>query len=287
MEKKERLKDYWKELLIDLTMRNQERPAKLVELLPSPLKVKKLSSILNEELSPSCIDKKCILDQDPNALSCDFIKRYRDIMCSREFNEALIRLYKVQQDTPNIPEQVENDLRSLENGVNVSCMQIIEVRLVKIATMEPVPGSKKEVPTFYLEIPGGFCILIKHGEEGNPGVLHERLSSFISRITGQHIGEAYWRYLMMILGVNDPSEISITLDEARVPRIISSISREPKPGDEIPESFHYLLKNDINYHLREGEWVGYEVREEDEENKAVYVYAKIIEQTSKGMCFFN
>ena len=283
MEKKERLNDYWKELLIDLTMRNQERPAKLVELLPSHLEVKKLSSILNEELSPSCIDKKCILDRDPNTRSCDFIKRYRDIMCSREFSEALIRLYKVQQDTPNIPKQVENDLRSLENGVKVSCMQTIEVRLVKIATTEPVSGSKKEVPTFYHKIPDGFCILIKHGGEGNPGVLHERLSSFISWITGQHIGEAYWRYLMIILGVNDPREISKTLDEGRVTGNISSISREPNPGDEIPESFHYLLKNDINYHLREGEWVGYEVREEDEENEAVYVYAKIIEQTSQGM----
>jgi sacsin len=287
MEKKERLKDYWKELLIDLTMRNQERPAKLVELLPSHLKVKKLSSILNEELSPSCIDKKCILDQDPSTLSCDFITRYRDIMCSREFSEALIRLYKVQEDTPNIPEQVENDLRSLENGVKVSCMQTIEVRLVKIATVEPVSDSKKEVPTFYHKIPGGFCILIKHGGEGNSGILHERLSSFISQITGQHIGEACWRYLMMILGVKDPCEISKTLDDARVTRFIRSISREPNPGDQIPEWFHYLLKNDINYHLREGEWVGYEVREEDEDNEAVYVYAKIIEQTSQGMCFFT
>ncbi len=226
MEKKERLEDYWKELLIDLTMRNQERPAKLVELLPRHLKVKKLSSILNEELSPSCIDKICVLDQDPSASFCDFIERYRNIICSPQFSEALIRLYKDQEDTADIPEQVINDLGSLENGVKVSCMQNIVVQLVKIATMEPVSGSEKEVSSFCQRRPDGFNILIKHGGGENPGVLHERLSSFISQITGDHIGEAYWRYLMMILGVKDPSEISKTLDEARVPRNIGNIRDE-------------------------------------------------------------
>ena len=284
MEKKERLKDYWKELLIDLTMKDQEPPAKLVELLPSDLKVKKLSSKLNEELSPSCIDKICILDQDSTAQSCDFIKRYRDIICSPQFSEALVRLYKFQEEKIRIPVQVENDLRSLEKDVKVSCMQTVEVRLVTRATMEPVPDSVSEVSTFCQKTPNGFCILIKHGGEGNRDVLHDRLSSFISRITGQHIAEAKWRYLMMILGVKDPSEISKTLDDARVPQSISSFSREPNPGDLIPEHFHDLLKNDISHHLREGEWVGYELREEDEENDAVYVYAKIIEQTCQGMC---
>ena len=102
-------------------------------------------------------------------------------------------------------------------------------------------------------------------------------------ITGQHVKEAYWRFLMMILDAKNPSEISRTLDGARLPRNISSCSGEPNPGEEIPEHFHCLLKNDINYHLREGEFVGYEVKEEDEENEAVYVYAKITEKTSKGL----
>ena len=287
MERKERLKDYWNELLIDLTMRDQERPAKLVELLPDHLKVKKLSSIVNEELSPTCIDQICILDQDPNDLSCDFIKRYRDVICSREFTEALIRLYKFQQDSPTIPEEVRKDLQSLENGVKVSCMQTIEVHLVTLETREPIPGSGNVVPTFCRRIPNGYSILIKHGEARNSSVLHERLSSFIANITGQHIREACWRFVMMILGVDNPSEISGTLDNARVPRNISTLSREPNAGDKIPECLHYLLKNDINYYLRDGEWVGYEVAEEDEENEEVYVFAKIIEQTHQGKGFFN
>ena len=286
MEKKERLRDYWKELLIDLTMRDLEPPPRLVELLPNHLKVKKLSSILKEDLSPSCNDKTCILDQDPTALSCDFIKRYRDIICSPEFSSALIRLYKFQEEKVIVSDSVRKDLKSLENGVEVSCMQIIKVRLVKIATGEPLPESESEVPTYFQKRQDGFKILIKHGGERNPSVLHERLSSFISRITGEHIDMANWRYLMMILGVDDPSQISRTLDVARVPQSISDSSREPHAGDVIPERFHDLLKNDMKYHLRDGEWVGYEVREDDEENEAVYVYAKIIEQTSQGMCLW-
>ena len=282
MEKKERLKDYCKDLLIDLTMKDQQPPPKLVEMLPSHLKVKKLSSILNEKLSPSCIDKTCILDQGTR--SCDFIERYRRIICSSEFSEALIRLYKFQQGKAEITELVKNDLRSLEKGVKILCKQNIEVRLVKITNAEPVQGSDSEVPTFCQRTPDGFSILIKHGDDGNSSVLHNRLSSFIYNITGQHIHEAHWRHLMMILGVQDPSEISKTLDDDQVPRSINSISREPKAGDKIPERLHDLLKNDVNYHLREGEWVGYEVREENEENDVVYVYAKIIEKTSQGMC---
>ena len=283
MEKKERLKDYWKDLLIDLAMKDQDPPPKLVELLPSHLQVKMLSSTLNEELSPSCIDETCILDQDPTASSCDFIKRYRDVICSREFSDALIRLYKFQQGEAHIAQWVKNNLRSLE-GVKILCMRNIEVRLVKIRTAEPVPGSESEVSTFCQKNPKGFSILIKHRDDGNSCVLHDRLSSFIYNITGQHIHEAKWRYLMMILGVRDPSEISKTLDDARVPRSINSISREPNAGGEIPERFHDLLKNDINYYLREDEWVGYEVTEEDQEIEAVYVSAKVIEQTSQGTC---
>ncbi|XP_028392629.1 sacsin-like [Dendronephthya gigantea] len=281
MEKKERLKDYWKELLIDLTMKDQEPPAKLVEYLPSHLKVQKLSSKLNEELSPNCVDQLCVADQDPTEPSCDFIKRYREIICSSEFSEALIRLYKSQEKKPKISEEVENDLKRLENGVQIKCMQTIEIRLVTMATKEPVLGSESQVSTFCQKNSEGFCILIKHGG-GKSGVLHERLSSFITKITGEHVKEVSWRYLMMVLDAKDPSEISETLDEARVPQNISSRSGEPNPGDKIPEHFHYLLKNDINHHLREGELVGYEVREEDEENEAVYVYAKIIEKTSTG-----
>ena len=289
MEKKERLKGYWRELLIDLTMKDEEHPAKLLELLPNHLKVKKLSSKINEELSSSCFDKLCILDRDTaaNVSSCDFIKRYREIICSPELSEALLRLYKYQEQTAKIAENVKNDLHSLEKHVKILCMQNIEVQLVKIASKEPVSGSELEVPTFCQRNHDGYCILIKHGDVGNLGVLHELLSSFIYKITGQHIRKENWRFLMMILGANDPSEISKVLDDAHVPSTISSLSKAVNLGDQIPEHFHYLLKNDIHYHLRTGEWVGYEVREEDNKNEAVYVYAKIIEQTCQGKFLEN
>ena len=260
-------------------MKDQDLPTKLVELLPSHLKVKKLSSELKEELSPGCIDKVCLLDQ--NGEACDFIKRYHDIICSTEFSEALMRLYKYQQDIRKIPEEVQNDLRRLERNVTVACMQTIEVRLLVTATGEALPGSESEVSTFFHRSPDGFCIRIKHGGETNPSVLHANLSSFIAKVTGQHIVEANWQYLMMILDVKDSSEISKTLDDARVPRTVGN-STQRNLGDIIPEHFHDLLKNDVNYNLREGEIVGYEIREDDENDDAVYIYAKIIEKTIEG-----
>ena len=57
-------------------------------------------------------------------------------------------------------------------------------------------------------------------------------------------------------------------------------------GDEIPERFYDLLEYDLYFCLQENEWVGYEAKEEDEENEAVYVCAKIIEQTVQGIVLF-
>ena len=233
MEKKERLKEYWKQLLIDLNMRDVEPTPKVVELLPSHLSVKKLSSILSEELSPSCKDKTCIVDQDPTSSSCEFIKRYRKIICSREFSDALIRLYKHQDEKAIVSESEIASLRSLEEGVHVSCMRIITVQLVKKPTGDPLPGSESEVPAFVYKSQDAFHILIKHGGERNTGVLHERLSALIFLITGQLIEMACWRYIMMILGVDDPSEISRTLDEAKLPQIISMIP-SPDQGRDRP-----------------------------------------------------
>ncbi len=145
MEKKERLKDYWKELLIDLTMTYQEPPAKLVELLPNHLKVSKLSSKLNEELSPSCSDKICILDQDLSASSCDFIERYRDIICSRQFSEALLRLYKVQEAKGQIPEQaVKMIFEALRTGLKFHACRQLKCSLSQVPTVNQIPGSVKK-----------------------------------------------------------------------------------------------------------------------------------------------
>ena len=283
MEKKGRLQDYSKVLLIDLTMKDQEPPAKLIKLLPSHLKVKTLSSNIVEKLSESHINNTCIRDQDPTASSCEFIKRYRDIICSREFSKALIRLFKFQEDKIRIPKHVENDLRILENNVKISCRRTIDTELVVKATMEPIPGSVANVSTFCEERYDKFVILIKHGGDRNREVLHDKLCSFISLTTGQHISEAKWHYLMLILSAKDPWEISKILNDAGVPR---SFEESINPGDRIPEHSLYLLRHDISYDLQADHLVGFETREESKENGTVYLYAKIIKQTSPGMCLW-
>ena len=283
MEQKDRLKEHWKNLLVDFTIKDQDPLDKLVELLPVHLKVQKLSHKVSEELNPSCIDKVCVLEDGSNEGTCEFIQRYRDIMRSSEFSHALIRLFKFQENVSKAPDDVQEDLKAMETRLTLTCMQAIETRLVSITTRESVPESEKEVGCFCQDDRNGFKIMIKHGEgEKNDSILHERLSSFIHKITGRRIDEGKWRFLMMILGVKNPSEISILLDEARIPRSVSNTGKEPCPGETIPEHFHFLLKNDIDYYLRDGELVAYELKEEDENNDAVYVFAKIIEQTNEG-----
>ena len=70
----------------------------------------------------------------------------------------------------------------------------------------------------------------------------------------------------------------------RVPRISSSSKELINPGDRIPDVFHYLLKLNMNHNFLADELVGFETLEESEENETVYLLAKIIKQTSSGMC---
>lgn len=282
MEQKDRLKEHWKNLLVDFTMKDQDPPDKLVQLLPDHLKVQKLSSKIREELNPDCINKVCVLDNDSSEGTCDFIKRYRHIMCSSELSQAMIRLYRNQEKVAKVPEVIQKDLKAMETRLKISCMQVIETRLVSKTTEKAISDSKAEASCFCRDDHDGFTIMIKHGGEKNASILYEKLSSFIHKITGRRIHEANWRYLMMILGAKEPSEISSVLDAAKIPRNISNIGKEPCPGDIIPEHFHFLLKNDIDYYLRDGELVAYELEEEDGNNDAVYVFAKIIEQTNEG-----
>ncbi|XP_046843292.1 sacsin-like [Xenia sp. Carnegie-2017] len=276
MERKERLLDFSRELLIDLTMKDHESPVKLVQLLPRHLQVKKLSYVVKEELSPACADRTCVLD------SCDFMNHYRQLLVSREFSEELIRLYKYQQEKDKIPPKVEMELRKLESSVEVVCMQNIALRLMKVQTNEVITGSDSDVSCFCQPNECGFRILIKHGGDANSSVLHERLSSFVSSITGNYLEEKNWRFLMMLLDARSVSDLSRTLDDARIPRTISALSSLPPLGNVIPVELHYLLKNDVRFVLREGEFVGYEVQDESELNDSVYIFAKIIEQSQQG-----
>lgn len=283
MEEKTRLKEHWNNLLVDFTRKDQEPADKLVELLPAHLKVNKLSCLMADQLNPSCVRNLCVLDNDPeNRAICTFIQTYRELMCAPEFSDALIRLYKHQEEINQVPESIQRSLKKAETCLTLCCMQSIETRYVSRTTEEPVPGSEKEVDCFLQEDRGRFKILVKHGGGDNLSILHGRLSSFIHRITERHIKEEQWRFLMMILGVKEPADISSVLDEARISRNVSSNWDEPTLGDVIPVYFHFLLNSDIDYYLREGELVGYEMKEEDENNDPIFVYAKIIEQTSEG-----
>ena len=90
------------------------------------------------------MDELCIADPDPTKPSCDFMKRYHEIIFSPEFCEALIHLHKFHGKKPKISAQLENYLKRFENGVQITGMQSIEIRLVTKVTAEPVPGNKSQ-----------------------------------------------------------------------------------------------------------------------------------------------
>lgn len=288
MEKKTRLKEHCHNLLVDFASKDQEPTDKLVELLPPHLKLQKLSDHISDELDPKCVDKVCVFETNSsNQERCPFIQRYRRLLCSPQFSEALIRLFKSQENVARVREEVKKSLESMQESVEIRCMRSIETRLVSKETGEPIEGSERDVGYFFCQNDGGgFKILIRHDEgEKDPSLLHHELSSFIHQITGRHIKKENWRFLMLILGSGDPAEIHSRLDEAHVPGHMSNSWKEPDPGDPIPEHFHFLLRSDIDYYLRKGELVAYELQEEDNMHDPVYVFATVIEQTNEGKGF--
>lgn len=257
-----------------------DRLSYLLGLLPLRLRAKTIQNLLREEIHPSCRDKRCIVDNSLGPDPCPFVNRYRNILLSPKLVNGILRVIRHQRQTPNLPQEVKEQVQVLCSSLSVTCMASLDTHLIHLESGRPLQHSNETQDCFLEEQNGEWELFIRHGTDENP--LHIQLCFQVNRLIHNQIEKEI--YLQAMLACRVPDEILPSLDRCGVAQdLMGSEARttEPVLGSEIPVMYHYLLRQDIEYFFRQGEIVGYEKerRTEDgriDDSEPLYVYAKIV-----------
>ena len=257
-----------------------DRLSYLLSLLPLRLRAKTIQNLLREEIHPSCRDKRCIVDGSLGSDSCPFVNRYRNILLSPKLVNGILRVIRHQRQTPNLPQDVKDQVQVLCSSLSVTCMASLDTQLVHLESGNPLQDSNETQDCFLEEQNGQWELFIRHGTDENP--LHIQLCFQVNRLIRNQIEKEI--YLQAMLACRVPDEILPSLDRCGVAQdLMGSEARttEPVLGSEIPVMYHYLLRQDIEYFFRQGEIVGYEKerRTEDgriDDSEPLYMYAKVV-----------
>ncbi|PFX24292.1 Sacsin [Stylophora pistillata] len=257
-----------------------DRLSYLLGLLPLRLRAKTIQNLLREEIHPTCRDKQCIADSTIGSDPCPFVNRYRNVLLSPKLVNGILRVIRHQRQTPNLPQDVKDQVQVLCSSLNVTCMASLDTHLIHLESGKPLQHSQETQDCFLEEQNGEWELFIRHGTDENP--LHIQLCFQVNRLIHNQIEKEI--YLQAMLACRVPEEILPSLDRCGVAQdLMGSEARttEPVLGSEIPVMYHYLLRQDIEYFFRQGEIVGYEKerRTEDgqiDDSEPLYVYAKVV-----------
>lgn len=257
-----------------------DRLSYLLSLLPLRLRARTIQNLLKEEIHPSCRDKRCIADSSVGSDSCPFVARYRNILLSPKLVNGILRVIRHQRQTPNLPQEVKDQVQVLCSSLSVTCMASLDTHLIHLESGNPLKDSNETLDCFLEEQHGQWELFIRHGTDENP--LNIQLCFQVNRLIRNEIEKEI--YLQAMLACRVPDEILPSLDRCGVAQdLMGSEARttEPVLGSEVPVMYHYLLRQDIEYFFRQGEIVGYEKEGHSEDGKIddsepLYVYAKVV-----------
>lgn len=257
-----------------------DRLSYLLSLLPMRLRAKTIQHLLKEEIHPSCRDKRCIADSNVGTDCCTFVTRYRSILLSPKLVNGILRVIRHQRQTPNLPQEIKDKVQIFCSSLRVTCMSSLDTHLIHLESGNPLKHSNEKQDCFLEERNGHWELFIRHGTDENP--LNIQLCFQVNRLIGNQIEKEI--YLQAMLACRVPDEILPALDRCGVAQdLMGSEARttEPVLGSEIPVTYHYLLRQDIEYFFRQGEIVGYEKERQAEDGRIddsqpLYVYAKVV-----------
>ena len=250
-------------------------PEQLVDLLPKQLQTTSLTSLVKEDLHPECKDKKCRADVERKCQATDLL---RQVVFSSQLVDGILRILKSQFQKAKLDDKVRNKVRSFQEELGMSCMEVLSTQLLERESNTPIPNSQrsKRINCFVGEENGKKHIFIKHGADTSD--VRRVLCKEINQLTGCYISEESWLHLAAILDCKAPDDIPSTLDNAGVAEDVEGGTTprlEPDLGSEIPEELHYLLVQFDDFYFRTGEFVAFE-REDSTDEEPKYIYARII-----------
>ncbi|XP_007898845.2 sacsin [Callorhinchus milii] len=273
------------QMLVDLSQcylsKDHAFHTKLIMLLPSKLRPRLLSSILEE-----------ILDEETPRMCqfgvlCSLQGRLQLLLSSEQFSTALVRIMKHENDNTYLAneEKATRLCKSLREGLKVSCFEKLQTSL-RVKGCNSIPNSKSETLAFLKRYGNAVIHLyIQHSESKDINFLLA-LAMTLKSATDNLISDT--SYLIAVLGCNDIYRINEKLDNLGVKYDSSTEPSKlelPLPGTPIPAEIHHLLLMDPLNVFYPGEYVGYLVDAEGGDiygsYQPTYTYAIIVQEVER------
>ncbi|KAI8506253.1 hypothetical protein Bbelb_156800 [Branchiostoma belcheri] len=240
----------------------------LVCRLPSQLRPKNLSSLVQEQLCDEHEQPDC-----PMSTNCAIVRLSKDT-------------YGKSCDEANITETVERFVSSIK----VCCKQQLTTHLVYKESKEQIKDSSDKSYCFIEDN----TLYVAHTATTSKG--YKAFNCKLTKVVNDGLGRPLVNLLplMMVLSVDDPSDIPGELDMAGIKRYTSGQKDDsplPTLGTHIPEIFHHLLTSNPAHYFTAGDYVGFEVydpdledsSEEEEEYTMTFLYAQVIKEAPTDM----
>ncbi|XP_035668355.1 sacsin-like [Branchiostoma floridae] len=252
----------------------------LVRRLPSHLRPKNLSSLVQEQLGDGD-QTSCVM-----GTNCVLESRLTSLFLSTHFSQAIVRLSKHTYGDLCDEKKVTDTVEKFASSVKVCCKQQLTTRLVYKESQEQIKDSDGKTYCFIEDN----TMYMAHTDSTSKGynAFQWKLTRVVNNALGRPLTDLL--PLMIVLCVDDPSDISRELDMADIKRYSSDQHQEPPLpvlGTPIPEIYHHLLTSNPAHYFTAGDYVGFEVydpdlesdsSEEEEEYTMTFLYAQVIKE---------
>ncbi|XP_019622025.1 PREDICTED: sacsin-like [Branchiostoma belcheri] len=253
----------------------------LIDRLPSHLRPKNLSSLVQEQLCDEDEQMTCTM-----GANCVLESRLASLFLSTYFRHAIVRLSKHALGERCDDKKVIAAVEKFVSSVTVCCKRKLITCLVYKESQDRIEDSEG---TSYCFIKDN-TLYVAHTDAASEE--HESFLCELTEVINDGLGRPLVNlvHLGMVLSVKDPSDIPKKLDRAKIKRYTSGEQDDsplPTLGTPIPEIYHHLLTSNPAHYFTPGDYVGFEVydtdfetdsEEEEKEYTMTFLYAQVIKE---------
>ena len=281
----DRLQKFEHHFLLDLRKMNvtcnstMTNYRELVMKLPTAIRPRMLSSVVDEKLSDS---------HSNVSMTSDDVTVMKQRLSSPQFFSGLVRLIRDENSQNKYFD--EEVIRQIKNGLQgIEICAVSNLKTSLFYDGNPIPESEENVPYFLdrRTTSGGETLKLYLGAVAamaDKSLVISLVSNVIVELYGGLLGK---RAGLIFQILNCPlSNIWSLLDSLKVRSDDSNCGAEveifPDLGSFIPLDDHHLL-NDAFEEFEPGEYVGYELEDpslNQEEGVATYIYARIVKEVT-------
>ena len=281
----DRLQKFQHHLLLDLRKMNvtchstMTNYRELLMKLPTTIRPKMLSSVVDEKLSDS---------QSNVLMASEDVTLMKQRLSSPQFFSGLVRL--IRDENSHNKYLDEAVIRQIKNGLQgIEICAVSNLKTILFYDGNPIPESEAKVPYFLEKRTTSGGEMRKLYLDAVAAMADKSLViSWVSHVIVELYGDLLGKKAGLIFQILNcpPSGVRSLLDSLKVRPDDSNCEAEvdifPNLGTFIPLDEHHLL-NDAFEEFEPGEYVGYELEDpslDQEDGVATYIYARIVKEVT-------